>query len=106
MLAYDAGAEIESMEFIQFHPTSFYTESGETFLISEAVRGEGGLIVNQKGERFLQEHALFELAPRDVVTEAIYNELKNSGMPNVFLKLIILNRKKSKTDSQLFTTKR
>lgn len=96
VLAYDAGAEIESMEFIQFHPTSFYTESGETFLISEAVRGEGGLIVNQKGERFLQEHALFELAPRDVVTEAIYNELKNSGMPNVFLKLDHLEPEKIK----------
>lgn len=86
-LAYDAGAEIENMEFVQFHPTSFYSESGVTFLISEAVRGEGALLVNHNGERFLQYSDSSELAPRDVVAEAIYYEMKKSGKQNVFLKL-------------------
>ncbi len=90
-LAYDAGAEVESMEFIQFHPTSFYSESGETFLISEAVRGEGAFIVNHSGERFLKESGYAELSPRDVVTEAIFSEMKISGKPCVFLKLDHLN---------------
>lgn len=91
-LAYDAYAEIESMEFIQFHPTSFYSESGETFLISEAVRGEGAYLVNHKGERFLKgTEVLSELAPRDVVAEAIVNEMASSGKPNVFLDLRHLN---------------
>ncbi|MCK9211300.1 MAG: L-aspartate oxidase [Ignavibacteriaceae bacterium] len=96
-LAYNVGAEIESMEFMQFHPTSFYSESGETFLISEAVRGEGAYLVNHNGIRFLQEQNLTELAPRDVVSEAIFNEMKNSGEPNVFLKFDHLNAEKIKS---------
>ncbi len=96
-LAYETGAEIESMEFIQFHPTSFYSETGETFLISEAVRGEGAHLVNYENERFLKESDLTELAPRDVVSEAIYNEMKKSGRPNVFLKLDHLDAEKIKT---------
>jgi L-aspartate oxidase len=51
-LAFNAGVEIESMEFMQFHPTSFYSNTGETFLISEAVRGEGAYLVNHKNEEF------------------------------------------------------
>lgn len=96
-LAYNVGAEIESMEFMQFHPTSFYSESGETFLISEAVRGEGAYFVNHDGIRFLQEQNISELAPRDVVSEAIFNEMKNSGKPNVFLKFDHLDAKKIKS---------
>lgn len=96
-LAYDAGAEIESMEFIQFHPTSFYSGTDETFLISEAVRGEGAYIVNEKGKRFLKEQQKkAELAPRDVISEAIYFEMKKSGKPNVYLDLRHLNAKKIK----------
>ena len=96
-LAYNTGAEIESMEFMQFHPTSFYSKSGETFLISEAVRGEGAYLVNYNGIRFLQEQNLSELAPRDVVSEAIFNEMKNSGKPNVFLKFDHLDAEKIKS---------
>lgn len=94
-LAYDAGADIENMEFVQFHPTSFYSESGETFLISEAVRGEGAYLLNQKGERFMQHvDNLAELAPRDVVAKAIFNEMKNSQIPFVNLDLRHLDREK------------
>ncbi|MBI1938003.1 MAG: L-aspartate oxidase [Ignavibacteriales bacterium] len=96
-LAFDTGAEIESMEFIQFHPTSFYSGTDETFLISEAVRGEGAYIVNEKGERFLKERQKkAELAPRDVISEAIYFEMKKYGMPNVYLDLRHLDAKKIK----------
>jgi len=96
-LAYNAGAEISDMEFIQFHPTSFYTQSGETFLISEAVRGEGAYVVNEEGQRFLQsfdEQA--ELAPRDVVSAAIFTEMSSSGSTNVYLTLSHLDHEKMK----------
>jgi L-aspartate oxidase len=96
-LAYNAGVEIESMEFIQFHPTSFYSKTGETFLISEAVRGEGAYLVNHENVRFLNKQNITELAPRDVVSEAIYDEMKKSGKPNVFLKLDHLDPKKIKS---------
>ena len=96
-LAYNLGAEIESMEFMQFHPTAFYTPGGETFLISEAVRGEGAYLVNRNGVRFLQEQNLTELAPRDVVSEAIFNEMKKSGKSNVFLKFDHLDSGKIKS---------
>jgi L-aspartate oxidase len=96
-LAYNAGAEIESMEFVQFHPTSFYSQTGETFLISEAVRGEGAFLVNHSNERFLSDSDITELAPRDVVSEAIFNEMNKTGMPNVFLKLDHLDAGKIKS---------
>ena len=96
-IAYNAGVQIESMEFIQFHPTSFYSETGETFLISEAVRGEGAYLVNHDNVRFLNEQDITELAPRDVVSEAIYDEMKKSGKPNVFLKLDHLDPVKIKS---------
>jgi L-aspartate oxidase len=86
-LAYNAGAEIESMEFLQFHPTAFYSERGNSFLISEAVRGDGAYLVNHQGNRFLYEWNANELSPRDIVSAAIYHEMKRSGIPNVFLKL-------------------
>lgn len=96
-LAYEAGAEIESMEFVQFHPTAFYKGSVDTFLISEAVRGEGAYLLDGSGKRFLKDrHELAELAPRDVVSKAIYNEIKSSGKPNVFLSLRHLDEKKMK----------
>jgi L-aspartate oxidase len=94
VLAYNAGVKIESMEFIQFHPTAFYYPNGETFLISEAIRGEGAYLVNSKNERFLQDHYMTELSPRDVVSEAIFHEMMESGEPNVFLKLDHLNPEK------------
>ena len=91
-LGFRAGAEITDMEFIQFHPTAFYTENGETFLISEAVRGEGAFLLNNTLDRFmLKYHELAELAPRDVVSRAIFNEMKRSGVTYVYLSLKHLN---------------
>ncbi len=84
-----AGAEIVNMEMVQFHPTTLVgntPNSENLFLISEAVRGEGGLLKNSKGERFMEhQHELGELAPRDIVTRGILKELKKSGESNVYL---------------------
>ncbi|HEX3034542.1 MAG TPA: L-aspartate oxidase, partial [Thermodesulfobacteriota bacterium] len=91
-LAYRAGAEVSDMEFIQFHPTALYTEQGGTFLISEAVRGEGAYLLNHSGDRFMPDyHELAELAPRDIVSRAIFNEIKKSGENHAFLTLKHLN---------------
>ena len=76
-LAYEAGAEIANMEFIQFHPSSLVTSTDNTYLISEAVRGEGAYLVNSYNERFmLGKHERAELAPRDFVAYEIYKELQ------------------------------
>ena len=73
--AFRAGAEIENMEFVQFHPTALNVESDVKFLISEALRGEGAFIVNSKDQRFVR-HNLKELAPRDILAREIFNEMK------------------------------
>ena len=74
-----AGADVEDMEYVQFHPTACHTDSG-TFLVSEAVRGEGGLLRNGDGERFMPEyHEDAELAPRDVVARAVKTEREQTG---------------------------
>ncbi len=83
-----AGAKLKDMEFIQFHPTAFADEgkNGECFLISEALRGEGGILKNIYGERFMQgKHPLMELAPRDIVARAIFEEMKKTNSPNVLI---------------------
>ncbi len=83
-----AGAELRGMEFIQFHPTGLWTPEsrGRAFLISESVRGEGGLLKNAKGDRFMVgKHELAELAPRDIVARGIYNEMRKSGESHVFI---------------------
>jgi len=85
-MAYRAGAELTDLEFIQFHPTVFYHEENKSFLISEAVRGEGALLKNSLGERFMPKyHKLAELAPRDVVSRAIFKEMEKTGSNNVYL---------------------
>jgi len=74
-MAYRAGAAVSDMEFYQFHPTAFAAEGAPRFLMSEALRGEGALLVNAAGERFMERyHPLLELAPRDVVARAITRE--------------------------------
>lgn len=87
-LAYRAGAEVCDMEFVQFHPTALYTESGATFLISEALRGEGGHLFAPDGRRFMPEyHPQLELAPRDVVASAIFREMNKAGSEFVNLSM-------------------
>lgn len=86
-LAYSAGAIVQDMEFIQFHPTALALDIDENrFLISEAVRGEGAKLVDENGVEFMHKyHEKKELAPRDVVTRAIYNEMQEKNLNNVYL---------------------
>lgn len=86
--SYHAGAEIGNIEFVQFHPTALYDPdaSGRTFLISEAVRGEGGQLFNLNGERFMPQYdSRLELAPRDVVARAIQDQMTIHGHNHVWL---------------------
>jgi L-aspartate oxidase len=87
-MAYRAGAEVADIEFVQFHPTALHVEGAPRFLLSEALRGEGALLKNEAGERFMERyHPLLELAPRDVVARAIVAEMKRSGTSHVYLDL-------------------
>lgn len=85
-IAYRAGAELMDIEFVQFHPTVLYHPENKNFLISEAVRGEGAILRNVHGERFMPNyHELKELAPRDVVSRAIFEEMKKTNSKHVYL---------------------
>ncbi len=85
-LAYNAGAEVQDMEFIQFHPTALRLPGVPIFLISEAVRGEGAVLRNDAGERFMPGyHEQAELAPRDIVARAIVSEMQRTGAESVYL---------------------
>jgi L-aspartate oxidase len=86
-IAERAGAHVINMEYVQFHPTAFRRDGCASFLISEAVRGEGGILVNPAGERFMQKFRpdLMELAPRDEVARAIATEMRTLRLPSVLL---------------------
>ena len=85
-LAWRAGCEMIDMEFVQFHPTTLFLTGAPPFLISEAVRGEGGILLNIYGERFMTKyHIKEELAPRDVVSRSILNEMQLTNFPCVYL---------------------
>ena len=85
-LAYRAGAELRDMEFMQFHPTVLYIAGGSRSLITEAMRGEGARLIDATGRRFMPDYdERAELAPRDVVSQAIVEQMEKTRQPSVFL---------------------
>ncbi|HSP87973.1 MAG TPA: FAD-binding protein, partial [Ignavibacteriaceae bacterium] len=97
-LAYNSNIDVVNMEFIQFHPTAFYSKNNNTFLISEAVRGEGAYLVNADGKRFMKDyHPSAELAPRDVVSKGIFDVMEKEKTNHVFLSLTHLDKDKIKS---------
>jgi L-aspartate oxidase len=97
-LAYEAGAKIADIEFIQFHPSALYIPGKDAYLISEAVRGEGAWLLDKEGKRFMKDiHPLAELAPRDVVAYSIFKRINESDSDYIYLSLKHLDEKKIKT---------
>ena len=87
-MAWRAGAEIENIELVQFHPTALHVEGAPRFLLSEALRGEGAVLRNSAGEAFMKRyHPLMDLAPRDVVSRSIVAEMRRTGSEHVWLDL-------------------
>jgi L-aspartate oxidase len=93
-IAYRAGAELRDMEFMQFHPTVLYIAGSSRSLITEAIRGEGGYLVDRNGYRFMPDYDdRAELAPRDIVSRAIVSQMEKTRHPNVYLDLSHLDAK-------------
>ncbi len=91
-MAYFAGAEIADLEFVQFHPTALSVENAPRFLLSEAMRGEGGILRNKFGARFMGDYdERLELAPRDIVSRSIVAEMRKTGTREVFLDMTALD---------------
>jgi L-aspartate oxidase len=91
-MAYAAGAELSDMEFVQFHPTALNLENAPRFLLSEAMRGEGGVLRNALGERFMgRYHERAELAPRDIVSRSIVAEMDRTAKRTVYLDMTALD---------------
>jgi len=84
-MAFRAGTKVGNLEFMQFHPTALRLSNGNMFLISEAVRGYGGVLVGREGNRLMETHPMKDLAPRDIVARTIDRYLKSSGEDHVFL---------------------
>jgi succinate dehydrogenase/fumarate reductase flavoprotein subunit len=100
-MAYRAGIPLKDLEFVQFHPTALY---GKSILITEAARGEGGYLVNNKGKRFMEDYApkAMELAPRDIVARSITTEiLKGNGFENAYVHLDLRHLGREKIESRL-----
>ena len=85
-MAYRAGVRLQDLEFVQFHPTTLYVAGTERVLISETVRGEGGVLRNKDGELFMSKyHPSAELAPRDIVSRSIVQEIRRTDHTHVYL---------------------
>jgi L-aspartate oxidase len=84
--AFLAGCTVEDMEFVQFHPTALNYKKAPSFLLSESMRGEGAILINDKGERFMEKYSKqLELAPRDIVARSIFSEMQNNLKDHVYL---------------------
>ncbi|MDR4504773.1 MAG: L-aspartate oxidase [Candidatus Scalindua sp.] len=94
-IAYRAGAMLQDLEFMQFHPTTLYVAGAERVLISETVRGEGGILRNKYGERFMPKYdSKAELAPRDIVSKSILHEIRKTNYTHVFLDVRHISKEK------------
>jgi L-aspartate oxidase len=93
-MAYFAGADMADMEFVQFHPTALNVKNAPRFLLSEAMRGEGGLLKNKYGERFMPRYdERAEMAPRDIVSRSFVAEMRRTGTRSVYLDMTALEEK-------------